>query len=217
MDYPRDFPEHLKRKVDAAIATAEIAWSKSLQNKHKQFGVDKGQATDLAIQTYVLPVFYAFAHQACEAMAKGHWNGELTRRRINEFRDSLIREAYFKKNPKANPSTHHTFWKNTLEDIDYDEEWVKIQERLKEVAEWCSVAPVNEDSKIAGARSRRGYSEQIHQWIEREGLGNVERAARRLGVSKSVLKSIMSTKGKMRYSQETLERVLKEIGCKPEG
>ena len=68
----------------------------------------------------------------------------------------------------------------------------------------------------ASAR-RRGYRKEVRSWIERESLGNVERAARRLGLSKSALKSIMSSKGKPRYSKETLERVLKEIGHEDEG
>lgn len=52
--------------------------------------------------------------------------------------------------------------------------------------------------------------------MKREDLEKVEYAARRLRLSKSALKSIMSSKGKLRYSQETLERVLKEIDYSPE-
>ncbi len=46
------------------------------------------------------------------------------------------------------------------------------------------------------------------------GLGSQKLAAKRLGVSVDVLKSIMSHKGRPRYSGETLQKVLKQIGLK---
>jgi hypothetical protein len=64
--------------------------------------------------------------------------------------------------------------------------------------------------------TRRGYRQEIQGWMERSGLDSQRQAARRLGVSIDVLKSIMSNKGRARYSPETLAVVLEKIGHKPE-
>jgi transcriptional regulator with XRE-family HTH domain len=61
-------------------------------------------------------------------------------------------------------------------------------------------------------KPRRGYRNEVQAWMRRKEIGNVEQAARRLGLSKSALKSIMSERGKPRYSEDTLARILKEIG-----
>lgn len=47
--------------------------------------------------------------------------------------------------------------------------------------------------------------------MARKQIQNVEQAARRLAVSKSTLKSIMSSEGQARNGKETLDRILKEI------
>jgi transcriptional regulator with XRE-family HTH domain len=49
--------------------------------------------------------------------------------------------------------------------------------------------------------------------MKRKQLRSVQDAARKLGISDSTLKSIMSDKGEKKYSDETLRRVLEEIGA----
>ena len=61
---------------------------------------------------------------------------------------------------------------------------------------------------------RRGYRPEIRQWMDRRNLRTNAQAARELRVSVSLLKSIMSAKGKKRYGDEALKRVLEEIGLK---
>ena len=61
---------------------------------------------------------------------------------------------------------------------------------------------------------RCGYRPEIRQWMTRRNLRTNAQAARELTVSVSLLKSIMSTKGKKRYADETLKRVLEKIGLK---
>lgn len=58
----------------------------------------------------------------------------------------------------------------------------------------------------------RGYRVPIRAWMHDHTITSVRVAARRLGVSESVLKSIMTTKGKIRHSSETLDKILKAIG-----
>jgi len=66
---------------------------------------------------------------------------------------------------------------------------------------------------IGGKTPRQGYREAVKAWMKANET--VEEAARRLGVSKSTLKSIMSAKGKARYGADTIERVLSHIRATP--
>jgi len=71
------------------------------------------------------------------------------------------------------------------------------------------IAPTHFPVKL---RPQRGYRLQIRAWMKDHDISSVKVAANRLAVSESVLKSIMTTKGKIRHSYETLQKVLKAIG-----
>lgn len=58
---------------------------------------------------------------------------------------------------------------------------------------------------------RRGYRNEVRQWMTKNGLETNAAAAKRLAVSTSTLKSIMSDKGKLRCSKKKLEEVLSKI------
>jgi hypothetical protein len=58
---------------------------------------------------------------------------------------------------------------------------------------------------------RRGYRTEIKAWMHGNGINTVEQAAKRVGFSKSTLKSIMSNRGAKRYSDETLKSILQQI------
>jgi len=62
--------------------------------------------------------------------------------------------------------------------------------------------------------TRRGYRQEIQQWMKAQQIPTVAQAAKRLGISKSALKSIMSDKGSVRYGDDRLNLVLSEIGYK---
>lgn len=59
---------------------------------------------------------------------------------------------------------------------------------------------------------RRGYRAEIRAYMEKKEITTIPQAAKALGVGPDTLKSIMSDKGKKRYSNETLEEVLKKVG-----
>ncbi len=63
---------------------------------------------------------------------------------------------------------------------------------------------------------RHGYQFEVRRWMSSRNLQTVEQAAKQLGVGKDTLKSIMSSKGKMRCSRATLVKVLKDIGHEDE-
>lgn len=62
--------------------------------------------------------------------------------------------------------------------------------------------------------TRQGYRSEIKAYMMANGLSTNRIAAQRLGVSVDTLKSIMSSKGKPRFSERTLDDVLKKIGYK---
>jgi hypothetical protein len=59
---------------------------------------------------------------------------------------------------------------------------------------------------------RRGYRDHIRAWMKRTGIDTIPQAAKRLGVSESTLKSVMSTKIDVRYGADTLAEILKKTG-----
>jgi predicted XRE-type DNA-binding protein len=59
---------------------------------------------------------------------------------------------------------------------------------------------------------RRSIGTKVERWMQRTNVESQKQAARRLGVSIDVLKSIMSDKGRARYSEDTLKQVLNNIG-----
>ncbi len=69
-----------------------------------------------------------------------------------------------------------------------------------------------EANVVAEPERKQGYRAEVRQWMAREEVKTVAAAARRLGICQSTLKSIMSARGKRRYSEETLHRVLAIVG-----
>jgi hypothetical protein len=61
-------------------------------------------------------------------------------------------------------------------------------------------------------RQRRGYRAEVQKWMRDHSIRTIPQAAQRLGVGFDTLKSIMSSKGEKRYSDDTLSDVLKKIG-----
>ena len=62
-----------------------------------------------------------------------------------------------------------------------------------------------------GASPRRGYRAEVKRWMKDEEIKTIPDAAQRLHVGFDTLKSIMSSRGKRRYGNDTLQAVLKTI------
>lgn len=61
------------------------------------------------------------------------------------------------------------------------------------------------------APPKRGYRSEVRAWMKHRGITSVRIAAKSLGVSEDVLKSIMSEKTDLRCSVSTLESVLATV------
>ena len=75
---------------------------------------------------------------------------------------------------------------------------------------------MDEPESDAEPGHRRGYRTEVREWMMREEVRTLAQAAKRLGISLSALKSIMSVRGKPRYSEATLNRILEIIVHKGE-
>lgn len=202
MDYPTGFPEHLKRSVDTVIANAEadfvdarqqlraLHFSKELEN----IGID-----------FIETVIFGFGEQVCEAVKQGHVNGEMARSQMEVFLHAVVVKTYFEKcrTRDGSPDGSSRFIDEAKLHIKGCKKWAKYQRAL---------ADALGKSAQGGKVKRVGYRRHILAWMKRQQVQDRDQAARRLGISMSTLKSIMSDKGRARYGDETLQRVLKTIG-----
>jgi hypothetical protein len=66
-------------------------------------------------------------------------------------------------------------------------------------------------SSEASDASKRGYRTEVRKWMKDNEIETIPRAAECLGVGHDTLKSIMSSRGEKRYSDDTLKDVLTRI------
>jgi hypothetical protein len=201
LDYPSGFPEHLKQPVDKAFIDAEIEF----KNSRKVMGRTQTDG-HILIKKYIRTVYIAFLHAACKVVAKGVWTAERFRSEQPRYLENLTRHVFLDK----------VWWKyhdREIEEIlrgvkiqvENMDEWVTIQEELK--------AAIANDMVVTAPSEahRREYRSEIRAWMTKAEIASVKDAARRLCVSETVLKSMMTTKGKKRYGNDKLTDVLKVI------
>jgi hypothetical protein len=76
---------------------------------------------------------------------------------------------------------------------------------LLQVAEGQEAGTANADAEaLAEPKRKRSYLAEVDEWMVRENVGTVAEAAKRLVLDLSALKSIRSSRGKLRYGEETL-------------
>lgn len=87
----------------------------------------------------------------------------------------------------------------------------RLQERTRH---WKTEGYRRLAQRVAGDTKpvRKGYRNEITAWMRKSEISSQVFAAKRLNVSIDVLKSIMSDKGRPRYSHDTLQDVLGKIG-----
>ncbi len=218
-NYPPNFPQPSRARVKSAELRAR---QKLVQAKE-----DARQGADLSgdLKNYAITVFLVFAEEAFKLGRAGIWTVDLIDaqarqfladrlwaenldrfgRRIGEFFDSRSAELKREAVHKFEASREWQVYNDGLIAVS-DAQATGAIRNSDGQPEWMKKVP-NESSPV-----RTGYRQQILDWMKAEEIPTVELAARRLGVSKSTLKSIMSEKGKPRYGQERLQTVLRKIG-----
>jgi hypothetical protein len=128
-----------------------------------------------------------------------HWLHQL-------FLDSRARDSDLIHMYGDNGTIERLFEASMIYCARLDRQWHEKSVMLCETAAEANAAP----------RLRRGYRKEVRQWMALERLSTLDVAAKRLRISRSALKSIMSDRGKCRYGGATLDRVLETVGHKGE-
>jgi len=223
-------PQEFSRQARKRIIDSEIMASRALKASEphlRSFYVSSRSSGNWQVlEQYVLPVFLAFAKETC-AMSQHKpkpWYSDQIDRVVREFLRELlvaVRGEYDRPDYPVFAMTSdvggYGYVRPEAKDIiEKSAEWKTYQDLLLTVED-ASEQPESETEPSMQTGKRIGYRKEVYAWMERQGIDNVEIAARRLGISKSALKSVMSDKGKARYGPELLERVLKLIGSQSGG
>ena len=106
--------------------------------------------------------------------------------------------------------------KANLDSPDTRRNWRAITDRTShwEAEGFRRLIPTETAARTAGDQPRRGYRDPVRAWMKQKEILSVKAAARKLGVSESTLKSIMTNRGEIRYNDQTLAKVLEVIGYK---
>lgn len=209
MRYPKDFPPESR----AAVAAEKLRAAKDFDNARKNpQGMERGFDEAGEVRRYILRQFIVFVSEACKLGHKGIWHVDYIEKTALEFLrlstiDAVSSKGHFDRwisnwGGEIEPDVRRQFEKSA--------EWEQYEEALLQVAERQEAPGSN--SADAGALAKRGYRGEVRRWMARESVSTVDEAAKRLAISLSALKSIMSDRGKRRYSEETLTRVLEIIG-----
>lgn len=222
-------PSSSLARLVSARAQADIDFLDGKTSLRTRRGKKRVQAEQALIANYIRQSFFAFVEEACTAGYARNWTADEVRQSVAKELTRIAQEAFVEK---YGEDERYSTSASKLEDYsdEYDDEygsddfgpdeivrqikhsddWRHYLTRLRDIANKQALA---EDHEALGTPIPHGYRTHIRQWMKREGLENLEQAARRLRLSKSALKSIMSNQGKPRYGRSTLERVLKETGC----
>lgn len=93
-------------------------------------------------------------------------------------------------------------------------EWLELAQSISEAIPTGVVEKISTTKASSEPKCRRGYRAELRTWMKQTDIENLEQAARKLGVGITALKSIMSSKGRLRCGTQTLEEVLTKIGIK---
>jgi len=228
MDYPPDFPTHAQTRVTAARVKA----AKELVDGIKKLA---DRYSEEAAIHYVMGIFSAFSHEACELGKLNIWASA----RIEYEADKFLRALAINAQDECDQlglhvadmlSSHRLVtvmsssilrWElpprpirpKIFRAFKNSTEWRRYQGELLEVAGLQSRPDVSTSAPLATntIEPRKGYRSEVRQWMKANGISGVKAAAKRLAVSDSTLKSIMSTKGEIRYSPNKLADILAKI------
>jgi hypothetical protein len=213
MEYPKDFPPESR----AAVAAEKLRAGKDFDQVRKHLWL--GPSIEQDLRKYVLRQFLVFVREASKFGKRGIWHVD----RVEDFALEFLRratiDAVYDKGRGCGKSWISD-WSGSLTSVisrqfEESSEWQQYQDMLLQVAEAQEAGAVNADAEaLTEPKRRQSYRAEVDAWMAQEHLRTVDEAATRLRIDVSALKSIRSSQGKLRYGEETLNRVLKTIGCK---
>ena len=213
MEYPKDFPPESR----AAVTAEKIRAGKDFDLVRDRLSRDS--EIEEHIRKYVLRQFLVFVQEASKLGNRGIWQvGRVESTALEFLRHATIDAVYDKGRGLGERWISNSTGSLTSEicrQFEKNSEWQQFQDMLLQVAEGQALRAASAKAQApTEPESRRGYRAEVRLWMARQKMGKLDQAARDLGISVSALKSIMSARGKRRYSEETIQRILGMIGYK---
>lgn len=217
MDYPPDFPEHLKAGVEQVIAEAEIKYGARLEHLERHVQSNPGMLETSTLDSmiiYVHEVALALAEQSLRAVAEGHWTLEKARKSVEGFRYRITYDIFFDRHP--NPSITKFLWFNTetAKRIQTSTGWLEYQKRLALLARSMSAKEhrtrartgQSQDKFTTRAQKRKAFVTPI---LEGKGM-SASQWADRIGCDTSVVYDYLN--GKSRPRPRTRKEMAEALG-----
>jgi len=201
--YPVGFPNEAQAAVEGEKIRARKVFDQAKKELPETRYGSMQQVTKL-LKQFIMSVFSVFASEACKLGRNGVWHVVDLHAECERFLGNFTDEAHASRGFDTND---HEIARNAINQRELMKypEWEKYEDDRLEVANMQAAGKKSDEG------TRQGYRREVMEWLRRTELENVEQAANKLGVSKSTLKSIMSSRGKIRYSADTLERILKIV------
>ena len=205
--YPRDFPELSQNRVVVEIIDAGTAFEQAKQGRPRS-------AIEGLLRTSILRVMLVFAEEGAKLVSGRTWSATQLDKQTREFLRRLTIRFHYEKG-YDHDGHRLSMWisdwnRSVLAEVEREfektPEWQQYLRILRNAAVTLLPSPQSPQSSC-----RLGYREEVRRWMGRSNIQTVAAAARKLGVSATTLKSIMSSRGKVRYAEETLQRVLEVI------
>jgi hypothetical protein len=202
--YPREFPQKAKDAFETARLKAKKAFNQAKRTL-------RGSNLERELYEFISKSFFAFAKEGCRLVRERKWTLDQTRERADEFLRRLIISEYYDNlhSGTGGPllGKFDFLQRDFTAQIKNSDEWQAYEDELI-----TSSGAGPEGPELKSTTSRRGYRGEVKQWMQRDGIETIEKAAHQLGVSTTTLKSIMYPRMKIRHSGETEDMVLRKIG-----
>jgi len=200
------FPDEFPNGSRAAVIAEQLRAAQELDLKLAQASYSANR--EELIVKYVLRQFLVFGQEAAKLAST--WPIDEITDAADEFLRRTTIDAQNEKAPwlRENWATEGYLHRK----FDKHPKWKRFQQILLDIAE-AQARGMATTSASEALQPRRGYAREVDEYMRRKGLSTLAEAAASLNIDVSALKSIRSSRGKLRYSEATLNRVLALIGC----
>jgi len=160
MDYPLEFPQGSRARVDAAKVTAEREFARAEQSIEDSLNPRKYQsAVDRLIKDYVTSVLFVFADESIQIGKKGIWTAICIQSEVEDFGRDIISGAQGKCYHRNGIAFTRTYpWEFSVDiwrEIKSSERWLAFLDRTAELAEAQAAATTSDPVNFAKVGNRR--------------------------------------------------------------
>jgi hypothetical protein len=205
MTYPEDF----SKEARARIVNAKVKGQRAFREAES-----RGMPVPLASAVrYVMAMFHAFLKEACPFGRSGAWGVDHLEELAQKWIYSTI--LFAESDMGAQGDSFRRMLTESgmgvrsqiLALFKLEPEWKFYEDQLIEISDMQASG----SEEVGTTIPIRGHRSEIRGWMRDKEITSVKEAANQLHVSESTLKSIMTSKGDVRHSQETVEAILRKI------